>query len=155
MFIKLVGASVLSLVSSLSLAQGAPVGTYHLEIGGFSRHIPNNPHNSNNFGPGIKYQWKEDLAFKVGMYLNSNYHTSHYIFATYEPFEVYGIRMGITGGLVDGYPNLNNGKFGRIILPSFSKQFKSFGLTGIYMPKTGDHEGVIFLGANVPIHWFD
>ena len=147
----MVVACTLAFASSFASAQAAPAGMWQLNVGGFSYHMPHNKeHNEVNYALGAEYQWTESIALQAGVYKNSGNRNSVYLFTQYHPFEVYGVRLGLTAGLVNGYPTLNDGKFGRIALPSFSKQFKHFGIDGIFMPQIGSKEGVAFVGFKFP-----
>ncbi|OGZ05438.1 MAG: hypothetical protein A2845_03205 [Candidatus Lloydbacteria bacterium RIFCSPHIGHO2_01_FULL_49_22] len=151
MFIKMICAGAIVLGSGTAFAQGVPVGTWQLQTGGFSYHMPHDsPHNEVNLGLGVEYQLNSNTAISAGFYKNSFGLRSNYAFAHYHPWEIWGVRVGATMGYVDGYPNYQNGAVGSVILPSFSKQYKHFGIYGIVIPPVSNGQGLIFVGIKIP-----
>jgi hypothetical protein len=152
MFLKIVGFCIALAASQSACAQGAPVDRWQVNIGGLSYHMPHTPHNEVNWGVGGEYQWTKSIALQLGAYENSGYRVSKYAFVQYHPFEFTGVRFGLTGGVVDGYP-AHDGRFSPMILPSFSKQWEHVGINGFLVPPgiLGKKEGVFFIGVKFPL----
>src|SRR6266404_2179730 len=67
-----------------------------------------NAMNQRNYGLGVEYHPSSALLYLAGAYRNSYERTSVYALAGWTPIEVGIARIGILGGLVNGYPKLNN-----------------------------------------------
>lgn len=150
MFIKIIVVCAMLFCSPLLHAEDAPISKWQLQLGGFTYHMPHKRYNEENLGLGVEYQILESTALQIGYYRNSVGLRSDYRFIQFHPIDIFTVRLGITGGYVDGYPHHNKGHYGKIIIPSFSKQFKHFGVNGIFMPPLGHDEGVLFVGFKVP-----
>ena len=151
MFFKIILGLVMVASFSTANARCAPVGEFQMNFGGFSYHIPHDrPRNEVNYALGVEYQWTEDIAVKVGRYRNSGDRFSRYAFIQYHPFELFGVCLGATTGVVDGYRTLNGGDFGLVTLPSYSRQFASFGVSGYFIPRLKGKDGLFFIGFTIP-----
>ena|SRR5437867_12683042 len=67
-----------------------------------------NAMNQRNYGLGIEYHASSDVLYLAGAYRNSYEKTSVYALAGWAPVEVGIARIGVLGGLVNGYPKRNN-----------------------------------------------
>lgn len=60
-------------------------------------------HNEFNIGIGAEHDIAKDTKAVGGIYYNSDYRPSIYIGAMYTPFTVMRTRVGVLGGIVNGY----------------------------------------------------
>ena len=142
----------LSLLTSALHAEQVRVGGWQLQTGGLSYHIPRgHEFNEVNLGLGLEYRWTEHTAVSFGFFRNSNNRNSRYVLAQYHPWEFNGVRFGVTGGIVNGYSGLRNGKFGPIAMPSFSVQWKHAGINVAIVPPTKINSAAFFVGIKIPI----
>lgn len=151
MFTKAICVCGLLCAVSAASAREPPEGMWQLQLGGISYHISHDKgYNERNFGLAVEYQLLPSTALDVGFYRNSLGRNSRYVLAQIQPFELLSVKFGVTAGVIDGY-KAHNGGFGKIIFPSFSKQFDHFGIYGIVVPPgLIAKEGVVFIGVKVP-----
>ena len=156
MFLKISGALTIAFAVSSASAEGLKPGTWELNLGGVSQHFNGtSKKNPLNYGLGVHYQWTEDVAVLTGMYHNSLARTSKYLFGEYQPFEIWNTRIGVTAGVASGYSD--NGGLSKVIVPSWSKQFKGYTLYGLVAPPYKGREGIIAVGLKLPfdeLSWF-
>lgn len=89
----------------------ASAGEYWGSVNLFSYHGDTQKKlNERNLGLGIEYHQTEEILYMAGAYNNSHRRTSVYLLAGWRPIEWGPLRMGLVGGLINGYPNHNKGK---------------------------------------------
>lgn len=98
--------AVLALLPACALAQNWWGSVNLTSLHGHTK----KPMNQRNFGLGIEYHRSDELIFLAGAYHNSHRRTSVYALAGWTPLRWGHARFGFTGGLVNGYPNHNDGK---------------------------------------------
>jgi hypothetical protein len=106
----------------------ARAGDFWLETGGVSHHFHPANYNEGNWGPGITYR-QDDIGVSVGAYRNSNRETSHYVYGSYQPAQIGGVRIGIIGGVIDGYPRERQYRLAAV--PMASYEYKAVGVDAL------------------------
>ena len=95
-------------------------------------------YNENNSGIGLEWRFNAERAISVGTYRNSVRDTTHYLHYVWTPWQLGPLRLGGAIGLIDGYPDLNDGKVSFSLIPAASWHFKVFshdaGLNLVYIP---------------------
>lgn len=77
-----------------------------------SVHIQSTEHyNENNIGVGVEYVHTPEHSLQGGIYKNSYYRNTIYLNYGYTPLQWKGLRLGLMGGTVNGYPAVNHGNF--------------------------------------------
>lgn len=114
-------------------------GQLWLTSGFFSHHFNREPHyNERNTGLGIEYFFNESTAVAIGHYRNSVRRSSTYLHFVYTPLEIGSFRLGGAVGVLDGYPELRNGRYSPAVLPVGTSTFKLFnhdvGVNLTYIP---------------------
>ena len=122
--------------------------SYHMGEGYIEQGQPK-AYNALNLGAGIRYQFNGDWAVQAGAYRNSYYRTSAYAAADYTPFEVGGLRLGASVGLVTGYPRLREGRAAPFGGLSIRKDFESVNVILRGIPPCAKTSGVLALELGV------
>jgi hypothetical protein len=65
--------------------------------------------NQRNLGLGLEYHQSSDIIYLVGAYDNSHRGTTGYALAGWTPIHWQGAKLGLVGGIANGYPKHNNG----------------------------------------------
>lgn len=95
-------------------------------------------YNENNNGIGLEWRFNREQAVVVGTYDNSVRRDSRYLHYVWTPINLDPIRLGAAAGIIDGYPEMNRGKFAFSLIPVASLHFKIFshdaGLNLVYIP---------------------
>lgn len=95
-------------------------------------------YNENNAGLGFEWRFSPEQAIVGGFYDNSVRRDSHYLHYVWTPIHLDPIRIGAAAGIIDGYPEMNRGKFAFSLIPVASLHFKIFshdaGLNLVYIP---------------------
>lgn len=111
------------------------VSSYH-----FDRSVD---HQERNWGIGLEQSITKEVNFVIGSYNNSEYLRSHYIGISYLPLQYNGVKLGFVAGMVDGYPNLQNGHYGPLAAPLLSYEYGKVGFNIIVIPPVDKTIGVI------------
>jgi len=93
---------------ALATALSAQATEYHGVLHGLSKHQHETDRNGNkwnevNLGAGLRFKQSEDLSYQVGIYNNSQRHTSVYALADWTPLHYSIVSAGVSGGAVTGY----------------------------------------------------
>jgi len=95
-------------------------------------------YNERNYGLGAELQFDQTNAMAAGVYRNSVRQTTHYLHFVWTPLELGPLRLGAAAGIIDGYPQLNNGGTSFAVMPVASTSFKVLaqdaGLNFVYIP---------------------
>jgi hypothetical protein len=95
-------------------------------------------YNERNYGLGAELHFDDVNAVSAGIYRNSVRQTTHYLHFVWTPLEVGPVRLGAAVGVIDGYPQLNNGNTAFAVMPVVSTSFKVLsqdaGLNLVYIP---------------------
>jgi hypothetical protein len=110
-----------------------------LTSGFFSHHFKRDAgYNERNYGLGAELRFDEVNTIAAGVYRNSVRQTTHYLHFVWTPFELGPVRMGAAVGIIDGYPQLNNGSSAFAVMPVASTEFKILsydaGINFVYIP---------------------
>lgn len=138
--------------SAISAAEGLKLtdSNHELWITGtlISYHTDRSSH-YNEFNPGIGLEYKLSNKFKfvLGEYKNSIRRQSEYIGITYVPFEIKGVKIGFTMGLVSGYSD----SIAPMILPVVGIEGQKVGINLIILPPKILSTGVI--GLQLKYKW--
>ncbi len=96
--------------------------------------------NQNNLGVGVEYAINPNWTVAAGRYANSVWKHSNYLQALYTPdatsFRVSNvdIKMGVAVGTVNGYSDMNHGKYAPAALPVISLETQRVGFNLTVIP---------------------
>lgn len=90
-----------------------------------------------NPGLGAEYAVRDDARLVGGAYRNSYRKTSLYAAAAWQPIEILGARVGVLGGLINGYP-MHEGRFGPFAALVASVELQRIGFNVVALPKVRD-----------------
>jgi len=91
-----------------------------------------------NPGIGAEYKLDETWALTAGHFINSDNAHSNYVGAYYQPWTVAGAKVGVVGGVFNGYPKAWNGGWFPALLPVASWEGQRFGLNVALVPPLKD-----------------
>jgi hypothetical protein len=91
-----------------------------------------------NPGFGIEYKLIDDLSLTAGGFTNSDNAHSNYLGAYYQPWRLGGVKLGVVGGLFNGYPKAFDGGWFPAVLPVASWESKNLGLNVMLVPPLKD-----------------
>lgn len=100
----------------------------------FGKKIGARDFNDNNLGLGIEYRTSNSYAYTLGYYNNSLDHPTHYAGLFYQPLHWGYARFGAVVGLMDGYPDMNNGNYFLAAMPAVSVEYKQIGMNLLFIP---------------------
>lgn len=121
-----------------------------VNVGGFSRHFDRDAgFNENNRGIGLEYRASEDVSLMAGRYFNSVRRNTNYAGVMYQPLRIGDVRIGLTAGLMTGYPNMNDGAAFFAAIPMASYEFRRVGINFGVIPSVGKVEGTLLLQIKV------
>lgn len=99
-----------------------------LTSGFLSRHLERDiNYNERNTGIGFELQLDETSTISAGLYRNSVRERTHYLQYIWTPLSWRAVRFGAAAGILDGYPELNDGKWALSLIPVVNVNFKLFG----------------------------
>lgn len=93
--------------------------------------------NEANYGFGAEYAVTKDWAVAGGFFRNSEYTNSNYLVASYQPLDFFGFRLGVLGGVMDGYHGPQDkykGKPFTVFMPVLSYEKGNFGVNMMVVP---------------------
>ena len=139
-YLVVVAIAFLSLYAHVNRAQAAQgtwlavnLGSYHPD----RAYARENDLTAINPGLGVEYSLRDDLRLVGGGYRNSYRRASLYAGAAWQPVEILGARVGVLGGLVNGYP-IHEGRVGPFAGLVASAEIDRAGFNVIFMPKVRD-----------------
>jgi hypothetical protein len=93
-----------------------------------------------NANPGIGLEYQLDTAWRLtaGRFINSDNVQSNYLGAYYQPWKVGDLKIGVVGGVFNGYPKAFNGGWFPAVLPVASWESQRFGLNVAFVPPLED-----------------
>ena len=122
-----------------------PLGSYHVR--------PVFDYNERNRGLGLEYHQGRDVLYMVGTYRNSAYDRSIYGLVGWTPLHVGPFAFGAVAGLVNGYPELNNGGIGPIASALIRLEgkgaWRNFGANLIIAPPVPQKQSPLTFGLQV------
>ncbi|MEQ1917379.1 MAG: hypothetical protein ABL856_11695 [Gallionella sp.] len=90
--------------------------------------------NEDNLGLGFEYRTSNTYTYTLGYYNNSLDHPTHYAGVFYQPLQWGYARFGAVVGLMDGYPDMNNGNYFLAAMPAVSVEYKQVGVNLLFIP---------------------
>lgn len=106
-----------------------------INFGGISLHAyKNSERNSQNEGLGVEYVLDERKSLIAGVYKNSFYTYSQYAGMTWMPIEFGRTRLGLIGGVINGYQMIRKGDFFPAVMPQLTFEGRHHGLNLIVAP---------------------
>jgi hypothetical protein len=106
----------------------------------------NIPFNEKNRGFGVEYDATRNTKIAAGHFLNSVNHDSKYAGVAFLGRPVDSLdefRVGAIMGVINGYPEANNGKIFPMLAPMISYEGKNIGVNILGLPKIGDISPVV------------
>ncbi len=144
-------ARTLAALILLLLTTTAHATTWWLNLGGVSLHSQGD-FNGFNPGLGLTARLSDEWAVGAGFYRNSERHVSRYAAATYTPIEVAGLRVGVLGGLVNGYA-LNNGHAVPLLSPLAEWRADRIAISVGFIPHVAHVNSTSVLAAQVSVRF--
>jgi hypothetical protein len=100
-----------------------------VNVGGFSRHFDRSKDfNETNLGLGVEYRFRSDLSAMAGYHENSIRLRTRYAALNYQPLEIGPLKVGVSVGVMSGYPVVNEGGAFFAALPMVTYEGKRFGI---------------------------
>ncbi len=116
-------------------AQSALPANLWLNPGFLSYHIDRSAgFRSENWGIGLQSNLRDNVSVLGGTYINSDYRRSHYAGVAWQPFSWHDVKIGMVGGLLEGYPLMRNGGWFAAAMPWVSIRGERFGVNLTYFP---------------------
>ena len=93
-----------------------------------------------NANPGIGAEYKLDDVWSLtaGRFINSDNASSNYAGAYYQPWTWAGAKLGVVGGVFNGYPKAFNGGWFPALIPVATWEGQRFGLNVALVPPLQD-----------------
>lgn len=142
-----------------SQAEDAAAGTLWVTSGFVSKHSRGSDYNENNRGVGFEYTFDASWHLAAGVYDNSLRRTSRYAQAVWSPDATlwrrgdWKARLGAAVGLVDGYPDMRDGRFFPTLLPVASLEWNRVGVNLTYIPSiAGNVSGAVALQLKLQLY---
>ena len=110
-----------------------------LNAGFYSAHFDTDKGLRNaNPGLGFEYRLNNDWSATAGRFINSDSAHSSYVGAYYQPWTVSGVKLGVVGGVFNGYPKAFNGGWFPAVLPVATLEQGHWGLNVALVPPLKD-----------------
>lgn len=100
--------------------------SYHID-----RHAP---FRGRNWGWGVQSDLSDNLTALAGNYINSDYARTSYAGVAWQPLTWHSAKIGLVGGILDGYPAMRNGGVFPAILPWISFRHERVGVNFTLIP---------------------
>jgi hypothetical protein len=116
--------------------------------------------NEQNPGFGLEYAMNKDWSLAAGRFKNSEYNQSNYVTVAYQPLDFFGFRLGVVGGVMDGYMGPNN-KYDKkpfpMLLPVMTYEHKNVGVNILFVPTVKTESATLYgaLGVQFKIKAFN
>ena len=138
-FLTMIATPLISNAETFRVIESFPVSELWINPGFYSYHFQKDKGlNNSNFGFGAEYRYSTVNSITAGVFYNSDRQTSHYAGWYWQPFAVGPMRFGVTAGVLDGYPRMQNGGWFPSIIPTASVEFNSVGANIIFVPSYKD-----------------
>jgi len=127
-FFGAIWAMTLAAASIQSCKAAENEQSFWVNSGGVSRHFDRSKHfNEVNVGAGVEWRANEDLSVMTGFHKNSLNLRSTYAAMNYQPLHIGPVQLGVSAGLLTGYPLKNNGGAFFAAIPMLTYEGKTFG----------------------------
>lgn len=94
--------------------------------------------NGRNYGIGVEYRFRGDLAATAGRFYDSDRAYSNYAGAIWEPFALGPVRLGAVFAVFDGYPRMRDGGWFPAVIPMATFEYKRVGVNVGFVPSYKD-----------------
>ena len=91
-----------------------------------------------NQGLGFEYKLDESWRVTAGRFVNSNNANSNYVGAYYQPWHLGPMKLGVVGGVFNGYPKAFNGGWFPALIPTATLESGHWGLNVALVPPYKD-----------------
>lgn len=110
-----------------------------VNAGFYSAHFDTNKGLRNaNPGIGAEYKLDDRWSLTAGRFINSDSAHSSYAGAYYQPWTFGGAKLGVVGGVFNGYPKAFNGGWFPAVLPVATWEGERIGLNVALVPPLKD-----------------
>jgi hypothetical protein len=113
---------------SVSSIQKCSASELWVNTGGVSRHFEDNGRNEVHPGLGIEYRLNSDTSVMLGYHKNSLNLRTQYASVQYQPLHLGPLKIGVSAGVMSGYPLKRDGGFFPAVLPMITYESKTFGV---------------------------
>lgn len=118
--------AILMLVASI---QESKASELWVNTGGVSYHFDRSKQfNEGHAGVGVEWRANEDLSVMAGFHKNSLSLRSTYASVQYQPLHLGTVKIGVSAGLMTGYPLKNDGGAFFAAIPMVTWEGKRFGV---------------------------
>lgn len=152
------GLAFISFTSSadiFSVIESNPISELWLNPGLYSYHFQKNKGlNNNNFGLGGEYRYSTVSSVTFGMFENSDRQTSRYAGWYWQPIGIGQVRFGVVAGGIDGYPDMRNGRWFVVAIPTASIEHKGIGANLMFIPSIKNDAGYGSISLQLKIKIF-
>jgi hypothetical protein len=115
-----------------------------VNLGGISWHDDRRKgYNENNGGLGLEYPLQADIALMGGAFHNSVHKTSGYVAIKWQPLTLGDWKLGLSTGVMNGYPGIHRGGAFLAALPMASYEGSRFGVNLALVPYVDRAEGAL------------
>ena len=87
---------------------------------------------------GFEYALDDAWGVTTGRFVNSDNAYSNYVGTFYQPWRVSNIKLGVVGGMFNGYPKAFDGGWFPVVLPLVSMESRHWGMNVILVPPLKD-----------------
>jgi hypothetical protein len=94
--------------------------------------------NGHNPGWGVDYRFSTTVSGTGGSFFNSDHQDSNYLGLSWHPISAGTCRFGMFGGLLDGYPRMEQGGAFLAVVPAISVEYGRVGANLIIIPTIKD-----------------
>lgn len=129
-----------------SSGDGAQGRSFWLNAGGFSRHFARDKgYNESNYGLGFEFRLGPEVSLMAGSYYNSVRRTTTYGMVNWQPWSMGAFKVGLSLGVMDGYPAVARGGDFFVAVPMATYEGKQFGVNVGLIPSTGRVDGALIV----------
>lgn len=123
------------LLSAMQARADLDANRLWLNTGFYSAHF-DSQQGLRNANPGLGFEYKLDDTWSAtgGRFINSDNAHSSYLGAYYQPWSFTGAKLGVVGGLFNGYPNAFKGGWFPALIPVATWEGERFGLNVALVP---------------------
>ncbi len=132
-------ASLADSLAGMDLIASAPTQQVWLNSGFITHHFQQDKDlNGRNPGWGLEYRYATTQSIALGEFYNSNWRTTHYLGACWQPLALGPLRIGVFAGALDGYPKMKDGNWFLAAIPLISAEYGRVGANFTIIPTYQD-----------------
>jgi hypothetical protein len=125
--------------NTVQLIEAKPLDELWLNAGFYSYHFEKDKNlDDNDIGLGAEYRYSTINSITAGRFHNSDRQISSYAAWFWQPYTWGQIRLGALLGVINGYPQANNGDWFPLALPVASFEYKNLGFNFTAVPTYKD-----------------